>query len=176
MFRSVSRSASSSVPVRWAAVLLFSIASAMLGGCASPTTDGTGTSEGASTAPAAADAHAQAILAGSYGGHMVGEWDGSLTITSVAPEKLDFEFEISPDLDVAPEGRLGGTATLAEGGHYRYVEGSCTLDFSRVTDGTGAPRGDLFINASLACGVMLGIDDASGRSTAFDLTATWRRM
>jgi hypothetical protein len=128
----------------------------------------------ATVAPAA-DARAPAIIAGSYDGHMNGEWDGSLAIKSVSPEKFDFEFEISPDLDIAPIGRLGGTAKLQDG-HYRYDDGSCTIDFQRVTDEPGAQRGDLFVDANTACGLMLGIDGHATSSTALDFTATWHRL
>lgn len=101
-------------------------------------------------------------------------WDGALAIAKASTEKLDFELEISPDLDVAPIGRLRGTAKLRDG-RYRYDDGSCTIDFEHVADKAGAQRGDLFVNASIACGIMLGIDGHATSSTAFDLTATWRR-
>jgi hypothetical protein len=151
------------------ALLLF-----VLVGCTGSVADGTGTSEGAATIAPAADARAQ-IIAGNYDGHMHGEWYGSLAIKNAAPEKFDFEFEISPDLDVAPIGRLGGTAKL-QAGHYRYDDGSCTIDFQHVADEPGAQRGDLFVNASISCGVMLGIDGHSTSSTALDFTATWHRL
>lgn len=143
-------------------------------GCAGNVADGTGTSEGAATVSPGGDARAQAIAAGNYDGRMHGEWNGTLAITNASPEAFDFEFEISPDLDVAPIGRLGGTARLQHG-LYRYEDGGCTIDFEHVTEEPGAQRGDLFVNASTSCGVMLGIDGHSTRSTALDITATWRR-
>jgi hypothetical protein len=152
------------------ALLLF-----VLAGCAGTAADGTGTSEGAATIAPAAAAPAQASPAGNYDGHMHGEWDGSLVIKEASPESFAFEFEISPDLDVAPIGRLGGTAKL-QAGHYRYDDGSCTIDFARVTDEPGAQRGDVFVNASISCGVMLGIDGHGTSSTALDFTATWHRL
>ena len=144
----------------------------VLVGCAGSPDDGAGTSEAAETVAPAAE---PSVVAGNYGGRMHGEWDGSLTIKNASPEKFDFVFEISPDLDVAPIGRLGGTATLRDG-HFRYDDGSCTIDFQHVTDAPGAARGDLFVNASIACGVMLGLDGHSTSSTALDFTATWRRL
>ena len=138
----------------------------VLAGCAPSVADETGTSEGAATA-------VPLQFAGNYDGHMRG-WNGSLAIRNASSEKVDFEFEISPDLDIAPIGRLGGTATLVDG-RYRYDDGSCTLDLEHVSDGPGAQRGDLFVTASIACGLMLGIDGHSTSSTAFDLTSTWRR-
>ncbi len=147
----------------------------VLAGCAgNATDDGTGTTEGAATISPSAAVDAPRPLAGNYDGHMRG-WDGSLAITNASAEKLDFEFEISPDLDVAPIGRLGGTATLAHG-NYHYGDGSCTIDFERVTAEPGAKRGDLFVNASISCAIMLGIDDHTTSSTALDFTATWHRL
>jgi hypothetical protein len=143
----------------------------VLAGCAGSVADPTGTSEGAATA----DAPAQATIAGNYDGHMHGQWDGSLAITNVSASSFDFELEISPDLDIAPIGRLGGTARL-QGGNYRYADGSCTIDFERVTDPRGAQRGDLFVNASISCAIMLGLDGHTTSSTALDFTATWRRL
>lgn len=148
----------------------------VLVGCAGSAADGTGTTEGAATIAPAADARTPASLAGNYGGRMGGEWDGSLSITNASPEKFDFAFEISPDReDVARFGRLGGTATL-QNGSYHYEDGRCTIDFERVTTEPGARRGDLFLNASIPCGLYLEMEGHSTYSTAFDLTATWLRL
>lgn len=50
------------------------------------------------------------------------------------------------------------------------------VDFAKVTDGPGAQRGDLFVTANESCGLLLSIEDHETRATAFDLTATWRRL
>jgi hypothetical protein len=157
---------------RWAAALLLFV----LAGCSASADDGAGTSEGAATVAPDADAHAQASLAGNYNGHMTGSWDGALAITNASPERFDFGFEISPDdLDVAPVGHLDGTALLQSAGHYRYVDGDCTIDFQQLTDRPGARPGDLAVTANLTCAVSLAIDGHLTSSTALDFTATWHR-
>jgi hypothetical protein len=167
--------ASFALPRLGSALLL--LASFAVAGCTGGDADGTGTSEGASTiAPAAnAPAAAQPALAGHYGASMYGDWDGALTITNASTGGFDFEFEISPDIDVAPVGRVGGKATIKDDGHYAFADGDCTIDFQRVADAPGVRPGDLFVNADISCGVMLAIDGHSTRSTALDFTATWHR-
>ena len=152
------------------ALLIFVVA-----GCAGSVADGTGTSEGASTIAPAPSAPAQPTIAGAYNGHMYGEWDGALTITNASAQTFDFEFEISPDEDIAPIGRIGGTAKINDSGHYGYADGDCTIDFERVADATAAQRGDLLVNADISCGVLLAIDGHTTRSTALDFTVTWHR-
>jgi len=143
----------------------------VLAGCAGNAVDGTGTSEGAATVAPATPA--KTTLAGRYGGEGHGEWDGALTITNASSETFDFEFEISPVIDVAPIGRLGGTAKLQDG-HYRYADGSCIIDFKAATGDPDSEPGDLWVDAGLSCGVMLGIDGHTTRSTALDISARWR--
>jgi len=152
------------------ALLLFVVA-----GCTGSVVDGTGTSEGASTVAPGASAPAQATIAGYYDGHGSNEWDGSLEIKNASAETFDFDFEISPDLDIAPVGRLGGTAKIQDNGHYVYKDDECTIDFERVADATASRRGDLFVNADIACALDLGIDGHDTSSTALDFTATWHR-
>lgn len=154
---------------RWAPAL----AVVVLAGCAGSAVDGTGTSEGASTVAPTAPAHA--TLAGDYGGDGHGEWDGSLAITNASSDSFDFEFEISPAReDIGRIGRLGGTA-MREDGHYRYADGGCILDFKEAANDPGSVPGDLLVDAGLTCGIWLGIDGHTTGSTAFDLSATWRR-
>lgn len=153
----------------------------LLAGCAGSASEDVGTGSGAATDGTATDGttptptSTDTSVGGLYSGHMRG-WDGSLAITSVTPDSLAFDFDISPDdLDTAPIGRLAGTAVRVEGG-YRYVDGRCTVDFEPVKDGPGAARGDLFVDASLTCAILLGLDGHTTVATALDFTATWRRV
>jgi hypothetical protein len=155
------------------ALLLF-----VLVGCSAGAEDGTGSTEGAATvAPAAAaDAHAPATLDGKYNAHMTNQWDGYLEITKASPETFDFGFAIAADdVDLAPIGRLDGTAKRESAGHYRFVDGDCTIDFQELTGQPGTQPGDLAINATIACAVDLAIEDHYTSSTALDFTETWHR-
>src|SRR4051812_30022875 len=89
----------------------------LLVGCAAPApADETGSSVGASSAIVAS-------FAGHYDGHSPGAWNGSLRIKDKNTWQVDFQLVISPDVDVAPIGRLEATASLA-GDTYTYEDGS----------------------------------------------------
>lgn len=140
-------------------MLRYLVVAALLVGCASNAAvdDDAATSDGASTS-------AVAIAAGTYDGHMP-DWDGTLTLSNPTDAAIDFDFEVSPNEDVAPIGTLTGTAKRTSDG-FAFDDGSCQLSIR--------PEGaNLDIIANAACGLNLGIDGHDTSQTAFDLSSTW---